>query len=113
MSISISVTLNTAELERIANQLDVRKHEVGRKIGPDFEASAKAHSRVDTGAMRSAFMVSYPGGDVIARLSNDIEYTKYNEFGTYKMAAQPMMIPAIEEVTGLVYDPNTWKILFT
>lgn len=38
-----------------------------------------------------------PTGPASGMVFNLIDYTIYNEFGTYKMSAQPMARPAVEE----------------
>lgn len=45
-------------------------------------------SRVDTGAMKSGWSVNVKGGSsgVQLSISNDVFYTKYQEFGTSKIA---------------------------
>ena len=36
-----------------------------------------------------------PLGAVGARVTNDVSYTIYNEFGTFRMSAQPMARPSM------------------
>lgn len=61
---------------------------------------AKRRSRVRTGEMRDGWRKE-PAGDgwIVA---NDVPYTFYNEYGTTKMAAQPMLHPASDEVAGRI-----------
>lgn len=64
---------------------------------------AQASSRVRTGAMRAGWTADDNG------FHNDVSYTIYNEFGTYKMSAQPMARPGaaamsqdfLAKITGL------------
>lgn len=57
-------------------------------------ADAARRSRVDTGAMRAGWKATpLPGG--AARVSSGPEYTVYNEYGTSRMAAQPMARPSM------------------
>lgn len=63
----------------------------------DTEALAKARAPVDTGYLRSAItgrMVGKTEGEVVS----NADYSIYQEFGTYKMSAQPFMVPALEQV---------------
>jgi HK97 gp10 family phage protein len=67
------------------------------KAAHDVEAGAKARSRVDTGQMKSGWTTERHGEhrmDVV----NPVEHTIFNEFGTIYMGAQPMAVPAAEEV---------------
>lgn len=71
------------------------------KATADIEARAKARSRVDTGAMRNGWesKPATDAGDAIyGEVSNAVEYTIHNEYGTWKMSAQPMGRPALAEV---------------
>lgn len=64
----------------------------------DIEAGAKGMAPVDTGALRNSIQSSVGGlsGEVTA----GVEYAIYQEFGTYKMAAQPFMTPAADAARG-------------
>ena len=58
--------------------------------------SAKINAPVDTGFLRGSIAPSRPSlseADVTA----SAEYAIYQEVGTYKMAAQPFMRPALDE----------------
>ena len=117
MSVSISVTVDTRELERIANQLEVKKHEVGRMIGPKAESYAKGFAPVDTGALLSSIQTKYPGGDILARIQTRMDYAKYQELGFHhyisgQFIQNPFFVPAIEQVSGEFFAPGTWRVLF-
>jgi HK97 gp10 family phage protein len=58
--------------------------------------SAKAHSRVDTGEMRDGWTADQTS-DTHGTVSNDVPHTVFNEYGTVKMTAQPMLHPAMDE----------------
>jgi HK97 gp10 family phage protein len=63
----------------------------------DIEGQAKTRAPVDTGHLRSSI-----AGRMEAATTGVVEagahYAIYQEFGTYKMAAQPFMLPALEQV---------------
>lgn len=61
------------------------------------EAHAKTTAPVDTGNLRSSIQAR-PAGALAADVVAQAEYAIYQEFGTYKMAAQPFMGPAAEAV---------------
>ena len=66
-----------------------------------FDAIAGAEQRtpprVDTGAMMAGWQANKTD-ELEWTLSNTQDYAIYNELGTVKMAAHPMLIPAAEEV---------------
>lgn len=68
------------------------------RAAADIEAGAKMRSRVDTGAMRQGWT-----HETVNRFSrmvyNPVYYTIFNEYGTIYMSAQPMIRPALAEVT--------------
>ena len=67
------------------------------KTAFDLEARAKTKAPVDTGALKNSIGVVEVSGyeaDVVVT----VDYAAYVEYGTYKMAAQPYLTPAIEEV---------------
>lgn len=63
----------------------------------DIEAQAKARAPVDTGFLRSAIEGSMTGTTSGVVVSN-AHYSIFQEFGTYRMAARPYMVPAVEMV---------------
>lgn len=65
---------------------------------------AKENSRVDSGKMQAGWNRSKIGTKRQGgwRIYNPVEYTVHNEYGTVKMSAQPMLGPAIDEITGMI-----------
>ena len=57
---------------------------------------------VDTGYLQSRTTVEKEIGEV--RLENDTPYCLYVELGTYKMAAQPFLVPALIETSDWLMD---------
>lgn len=67
------------------------------KTALDILAGAMARSRVDTSAMKNAWRI-VDGPDPFSKeVVNSVEHSKYNEYGTVHMTAQPMATPAAEE----------------
>lgn len=67
-----------------------------RRAEANIELRAKQRSRVDTGNMRGGWQTKSLGpfdGMVV----NLVSYAIYNEYGTSRMPAQPMLRPAIEQ----------------
>ena len=56
---------------------------------------AEQNCPVDTGYLRSTIFVREAGDDV--EIGFEAPYASYVEFGTYKMAAQPYLRPALDE----------------
>lgn len=113
MSIGIIVTIDTSTLDRIAKNLNVSAQEVGHRLGPKAEGFAKAFCPVDTGNLRNSIQQAYPGGQVVLQIETDVEYGKYQEFGTWKMRAQPFMQPGMMEILDDIYEPVTWSVMFS
>lgn len=65
---------------------------------------AKENSRVDTGAMQKGWNRSKIGEGRRGgwRIFNTVPYTVHNEFGTVHMPAQPMLGPAVDEVSEMI-----------
>ena len=57
---------------------------------------------VDTGHLMSSLDASTDGTEVTAK--TDCEYAEYVEYGTWKMAAQPYFLPALEEALAAAFD---------
>ena len=62
----------------------------------DMARTAKARSRVDTGEMKAKWTVAMED-DHSGWLANTAAHSKFNEYGTVRMSAQPMLHPAVEE----------------
>jgi phage protein, HK97 gp10 family len=67
------------------------------KAVSDVEGHAKDHAPVDTGALKNSIQGRSTGA-LSGEVGVGVEYGIFQEFGTYKMAAQPFMTPAAEEV---------------
>lgn len=94
----------TGELRKLAADLGKASIEttrkavqVVRKAAADVEAAAKGRAPVDTGALRGSIGTSMHG-PLAAEIGPTVHYGQYVEFGTYKMAAQPYMGPAADQV---------------
>lgn len=92
MSVSVYSRLST-----IAADMPAKASVAVQKAAYDVEAQAKGYAPVDTGYLRGAIMAS-PTGMLSAKVNAGAEYSVYQEYGTYKMGAQPFMVPAAETV---------------
>lgn len=86
-----------SRIPQIAVQLESELAQAVNRAGYRIETGAKRRARVDTGYMRGQIRwvpLTKFSGEVIGGAN----YTIFNEFGTVYMSAQPMFVPATEEV---------------
>jgi hypothetical protein len=91
----VTVTNHVADL---AAHLRPGLRPIVQKTGMDMVAIEQTLSRVDTGAMKNGWAFEMTG-DVEGVNYNPVEYTPYNEYGTVRTPAQPMLHPAVDQVT--------------
>jgi len=126
------IKVDTAVLDRIIKELPERVERVGRKMAFVLEGYAKRNAPVDTGALRNSIYTvtktsdgygaaasgtkgrtteehPTPSGKIIANVGPCVDYAEFQEFGTSKMAAQPYMTPAVEQVEKDFNDPKNWE----
>jgi HK97 gp10 family phage protein len=96
---------DVSELEALAAKMKlagVRVRREQRKVVKEttdrVTQSAKSHAPVATGALSASITGTVRG--MKGKVSTDIRYAQFMEFGTYKDAPQPYMAPALEEGTG-------------
>lgn len=82
----------------IANRLQAKAHDLVEQTAVTVVTSAKAHSRVKTGAMRDGWSEEMVSATA-AVVSNPVTYTPTHEYGSVKITAQPMLHPALDEAT--------------
>jgi HK97 gp10 family phage protein len=61
------------------------------------QSKAQSLARVKTGYMRQNIQptsITVTGWGVTGVLTSSAEYSSFNEYGTFKMSAQPFMLPA-------------------
>lgn len=82
----------TAQLESLGIAFTVDELAEGALV---IAEQAESNCPVDTGYLRSTVFVREAGNDV--EIGFEAHYASYVEFGTYKMAAQPYLRPALDE----------------
>ncbi|MDQ3540918.1 MAG: hypothetical protein M3440_09535 [Chloroflexota bacterium] len=92
----VKVRIVRNDLPAIAARLPIARRTIVARRGAEMVQIAQSRSRVDTDEMRKgwAFRETSNGGV----LENNVPHTVHNEYGTYKMSAQPMARPAAEQV---------------
>ena len=73
---------------------------------------AKQKAPVDTGALRANIFSDHPSPDE-ADVVSPMEYSIYQEMGTYKMAAQPYMRPALDESQDQIEELLGHEVIVT
>ena len=94
--IVISVTIDTARLDAIADKLPATVSKALLTLGYRVEGDAKQFAPVDTGALRNSINTEQVNAMTV-HIQDGVEYGIYQELGTRKMKAQPFMIPAVEK----------------
>ncbi len=82
-----------SDLSRIAAQMPESAREALLQTATDIVSVAKQLSPVDTGALRQSIGAD-PVSPTTILIGSDLEYAKFQEYGTSSMAAQPFLTPA-------------------
>ncbi len=88
-------------LDSVRDMLSERAEQIAENIakgvaeaGEIVKGEAKHLAPVDTGALKDSITSVASGNTAI--VGTNIEYGIYQEMGTYKMAAQPYLVPALK-----------------
>ncbi|HEX6686688.1 MAG TPA: HK97-gp10 family putative phage morphogenesis protein [Candidatus Limnocylindrales bacterium] len=102
-----SITFDGSEIRSLARSFDVagkatqmQVAAVVRKSAFAVERGAKLRAAVDTGNLRNSINTSllFRGDLVSAEIGPEADYGIYVELGTARMAPQPFLGPAFDEV---------------
>lgn len=93
--LSVSVEVDTAVLDGRLRQMPRRIQAAQRQSAENIVKGAKSRSRVRTGKMRDGWQAEH--GQEESVVFNPVDYTIFNEWGTVRMSAQPMLGPAAED----------------
>lgn len=89
-------------LDKAAALSQEQLSKVIKNMALDIEKDAKTACPVDTGNLRASITSTI--GEDEATVGTNVEYAPYVEFGTWKMKAQPFLIPAAQSVSEHVED---------
>ena len=91
----MAVRLDTAKLDQIIARFPYESEEVVKAGAQAVQGYAANAAPVDTGALRASIQAS-KRGSLLWWVADGVEYGIYQELGTYRMSAQPFMVPAVE-----------------
>ena len=105
-----SVRLDMTELEDLIKTSPGKVSKVVRATGIEVAGKASRKAPVgETGYLHNSIH-SEMEAEFTADVYVDAEYGIYVEFGTYKMAAQPYLVPAVEE-TAAEFEAALAKVI--
>lgn len=108
------IKLDTREMDRIIKQSGLKARQVVNRMAFQIQASAVPRAPYRTGALRGSAKVKPTQSDNgVATVGFYTDYAAFVEFGTYKMAARPYLMPAVEEVAREFNEGNSWKEVVT
>jgi HK97 gp10 family phage protein len=93
MTGGISASVDLGEIDALIARME-RLDAVVAKYGALIRDEAKRLARVDSGEMRDNIRLELEA--LAATIIGDTDHTAANEYGTARMAAQPMFRPALE-----------------
>ncbi|MEI6796615.1 MAG: HK97-gp10 family putative phage morphogenesis protein [Methanomassiliicoccales archaeon] len=103
--VQVSVTIKgldelAAKLQHLGEEVRTKAKEEIMTSALEIESRAKELCPVDTGRLRSSIRTdsSTEGEELGATVFTDVDYAPYIELGTSRMAAQPFLVPAVEQV---------------
>ena len=107
--ITFSVNLDTRKLDKLMGDARPRAEQILDRAAAQVQRNATVRTtRVDIGTMKAGWrwVATAPLKRVIY---NTQEYALYHEMGTYKMAAEPVLRPSVDQVRPILLA--AWKQL--
>ena len=93
------------ELTRKLGTVSAMLEDVAEQVEDEVKRNIKTQGVYDTGALYESIESGSNGETAFVR--DGVSYGVYNEFGTYKMAARPFFVPAIERAGVIVEQKFT------
>lgn len=91
----MTVRLDTSKLDQIIARFPFEAGETVKAGAEAVQGYAAAQAPVDIGALKASIHTEAKG-ELLWWVADGVEYGIYQEYGTWKMAAQPFMVPAVE-----------------
>lgn len=95
MPTGVSVKILWDNIPAFLEELPRAVRRASRESAEAIRQGAADRSRVRTGAMRRGWRVTEDADGIT--VDNPVAHTIFNEYGTRRMSAQPMLTPAVEE----------------
>ena len=92
---NVTITIDLRGLQELIDKEPQRAERILRQVAFRAEGYMKELAAVDTGAMKNSIDTEMIDS-YTAHIGPHVEYAIYQEFGTYKMAAHPFVIPGAE-----------------
>lgn len=99
MKVNADININYGILDSIISRLPSLVSDIVSKTAYDCQEMAQNFAPVDTGYLKGSISVENESPTKSLVIAS-AEYASYVEYGTYKMAAQPFLMPAAE-ITGV------------
>ena len=91
------ITIDTSILDKMTAEMKPKARAIVNKYGVAIAGDAAKRSPKDTHALENSILAaSQMISDMVYRIQDAVEYGIFQELGTYKMAAQPFIVPAVE-----------------
>jgi len=104
-NIDVLVKIDTVVLDQIVADLPRKASAVVQKYGEQIAGVAAALTPKDTHALENSIPSESELEEPLKFVVQDgVEYGIYQEIGTYKMAAHPFLVPAVEQYAEMYFD---------
>ena len=104
------VTIDTREVDRIAERLGASRGGIINRIAFEVEADAKMRAPFEFGALRNSLHTDPASPkNPVAVVSDAVNYGVYQEYGTSRMPAQPFLGPAAENIANRYNTGAAWE----
>ena len=113
MKLDIQIQGAEKAIGKLKAQQLMAKESVKRVIAEStvsIKSGAVSRTPVDTGNLKNSWNSEFQNNGLTGIISNPVEYAPHVEWGTVKMAAQPMLNPSFEAERP-VYLKNLQKAL--
>ena len=108
MNVTVNYKITHNRLPEIIGKFPGQASAAIRRTALKVEVDAKNFCPVDTGVLKGSIEADV--GEFYATIAPNTDYAAYVEFGTYKMAAKPYMLPAAD-INAPIFETAMEEIL--